>query len=453
MRKTVSAALLLPVGFCVFLSAAPACCARTQPNVIVIFTDDQGTIDADCYGARDLCTPAIDALAARGVRFTQFYAAAPICSPSRAGLLSGRYPWLAGMPGNAASPPPEHVEDLGELEGEPGPFARQTTMAEVFRAAGYATGHVGKWHLDFGPGSKPLDQGFHYSFGHMDGCIDNYSHLFYWQGPNRHDLWENNRRVRMPGRFFPDLMVEKATEFVERNRDRPFFLYFALNLPHYPYQGEPKWLEHYRSLPYPRNLYAAFISTMDERIGVLMEAVERLGLSRQTIVVFQSDQGHSTEQRAHFGGGENGPFRGAKGSLFEGGIRVPAIIAWPGHLPENEVRDQMAHGCDWLPTLAELCGVTLPDAELHGRSLVEVIRTAGAKSPHEVLHWRLRDQWAVRQGPWKLIHRPRATGDGPPLSEADKQWFLANLEENPGERKNYAPQHPQLVEQLQSLEK
>jgi len=286
----------------------------------------------------------------------------------------------------------------------------------------------------------------------MDGCIDNYSHFFYWSGPNRHDLWEDNRRVRMPGRFFPDMMVEKAAEFIERHRERPFFLYFALNLPHYPYQGEPKWLEHYRDLPYPRNLYAAFISTMDERIGALMKAVDRLGLSEQTIVVFQSDQGHSTEQRAHSGGGENGPFRGAKGSLFEGGIRVPAIIAWPGHVPENEVRDQIAHGCDWLPTLAELCGVKLPDAELHGRSLAEVIRSAGAKSPHEVLHWRLREQWAVRRGPWKLIHRPAPTGDGPPLSEADKQWFLANLDEDPGETKNYAPQQPQLVEELQSLE-
>jgi len=143
VKRTVPARLLLPVGLCVILGSAPACWARTPPNVIVIFTDDQGTIDAGCYGAKDLSTPAIDALAARGVRFTQFYAAAPICSPSRAGLLSGRYPWLAGMPGNASAPPPEHLDDLAELAGEPGAFARQTTMAEVFRAAGYATAHVG----------------------------------------------------------------------------------------------------------------------------------------------------------------------------------------------------------------------------------------------------------------------------------------------------------------------
>jgi arylsulfatase A len=453
VKMSFSASFVLFVGLSVCAGAAVAAPGPTRPNVIVILTDDQGTIDAGCYGATDLHTPAIDGLAARGVRFTQFYAAAPICSPSRAGLLSGRYPWLAGMPGNGAAPPPEQLDDLTELGGEPDAFARQTTMAEVFRAAGYATAHVGKWHLDYGPGSKPLDQGFQYSFGHMDGCIDNYSHFYYWAGANRHDLWENNRRVRMPGRFFPDLMVEKAAEFIESNRERPFLIYFAINLPHYPYQGEPKWLERYRDLPHPRNLYAAFISTMDERIGALLKCVDRLGLSQRTIVVFQSDHGHSTEQRAHSGGGDNGPYRGAKGSLFEGGIRVPAIIAWPGHLPENQVRQQMAHGCDWLPTLAELCGVELPDGELHGRSLVEVIRSADAKSPHETLHFRLRDQWVVRQGPWKLLHQPIANADGPPLRAADKEWFLANLDENPGETKNYAAEQPELVERLKSLAK
>src|SRR4029077_15771056 len=191
--------------------------------------------------------------------------------------------------------------------------------------------------------------------------------------------------------------------FMERNRHRPFFLYFAINQPHYPYQGDPRWLEHFAHLKYPRNLYAAFLSTMDERIGRLMEKLDALGLRERTIVIFQSDHGHSTEERACFGGGSAGPFRGAKFSLFEGGIRVPAIVSWPGHLPQNEVRSQMVHSCDWLPTLAELCGAALPKNPLDGKSLVPVIRSARAPSPHDVLHWQFGTSWAVRAGNWKLL--------------------------------------------------
>ncbi len=151
----------------------------------------------------------------------------------------------------------------------PGMPAREITIAEMLRAAGYATGHVGKWHLGFSPETMPLGQGFDFSFGHMGGCIDNYSHFVYWGGPNRHDLFRDGREVQLPGRFFGDLMVEEAGGFLERNRDRPFFLYFAINEPHYPYQGDPKWLERYAGLKHPRNLYAAFLRTMDERIGRL----------------------------------------------------------------------------------------------------------------------------------------------------------------------------------------
>ena len=165
---------------------------------------------------------------------------------------------------------------------------------------------------------------------------------------------------------------------MEQNRARPFFVYFALNMPHYPYQGDPKWLERFKDLPYPRNLYAAFVSTLDERIGAVLKKVDDLGLRERTIVVFQSDNGHSTEERAHFGGGSAGPYRGAKFSLFEGGIRLPAIISWPGQLPEGEVRDQVVHACDWMPTLAELGGVKLLDTDIDGKSLAPVIRSAAA---------------------------------------------------------------------------
>jgi len=179
--------------------------------------------------------------------------------------------------------------------------------------------------------------------------------------------------------------------------------------------------------------------------------VKENGLRERTIIVYQSDNGHSVEERAHRGGGSSGPFRGAKFSLFEGGIRLPAIISWPGHLPEGQVRGQMAHGCDWLPTLAELCSVKPPAAELNGRSLVPVINSASAPSPHDVLQWRVGSQWAVRQGPWKLLHNPNDQADVHKLSGPDKQWFLANIEPDPGEQTNYAAAHPEIVEQLRKL--
>ncbi len=418
---------------------------RRPPNVVLIFTDDQGTIDAGCFGADDLKTPAIDALADRGIKFTQFYAAAPVCSPSRAGLLTGKHPVRAGVPGN-----------VGSQAGAVGMPSEELTIAEMLKAADYATAHIGKWHLGYTPETMPMGQGFDTSFGHMGGCIDNYSHFFYWNGPNRHDLWQDGKEVYRDGRFFPDLMVEQASQFIKENQDRPFFLYFASNMPHYPYQGETAWLDHYAELPYPRNLYAAFVSTLDQRIGQLVSTIDDLGLRDDTIIIFQSDHGHSTEERAHFGGGSSGPYRGAKFSLFEGGLRVPAILSWPGQIAEGESRDQVAHSCDWLPTIAELCEVDLPEVDLDGKSLLPILESNDSPTPHEVLHWQVgrgpNAQWAVRQGDWKLIGNPRNTGnDDPPLTDSDKALFLANLEKDPAESRNLAAEHPEVVRELKAI--
>lgn len=332
--------------------------------------------------------------------------------------------------------------------------AAQVTLAEMLQAAGYATGHVGKWHLGYTPDTMPLGQGFDFSFGHMGGCIDNYSHFFYWQGPNRHDLWQNGREVYRSGEFFPELMVQQAVEFMKQHRDQPFFLYFALNMPHYPYQGYEKWLRHYASLEYPRNLYAAFISTLDENLGALLGQVDQLGLRERTIVIFQSDNGHSVEERAHGGGGSAGPYRGAKFSLFEGGIRLPAIISWPGQLPQGEVRGQLATSCDWLPTVAQLCDVNLPAQKIDGASLLDVIHSADHPSPHPVFHWqtgsRQNPSWAVREGDWKLLGNPQDPTRKQPVTEADR-LFLVDVAQDPGETKNLRAEHPEIVQRLQQL--
>jgi arylsulfatase A-like enzyme len=423
--------------------------------VIVILVDDQGSVDLGCYGANDLQTPVLDGLADRGVRFTQFYAAAPVCSPSRAGLLTGRYPLRAGLLTNAAAPPID-----GKFgDSDAGLPNEQVTLAEMFKAAGYATACIGKWHLGHAKGMSPNEQGFDHFFGILDGCIDNYSHFFYWDGPNRHDLWRNNKEVYYDGQFFPELMVNEAEQFLEKNRERPFFLYFSMNMPHYPYQGYAKWLDHYKALPYPRRLYAAFVSTLDENAGRLLACVDRLGLREQTILVYQSDNGHSTEDRGHFGGGSSGPYRGAKSSLFEGGIRLPAMISWPGHLPQKQVRSQVAHSCDWMPTLAELAGVKLVNPDIDGKSLAEVIRSADAATPHDVLHWhwqpgkKTASYWAVRQGNWKLLGNAQDTGEASrrlALSSEDRRLFLSNLAEDASETRNYASVRPDICKRLQA---
>ena len=415
-----------------------------QPNVIVIFTDDQGSVDAGCYGADDLETPNIDLLAKRGSRFTQFYAAAPVCSPSRAGLLTGRYPLRAGVPGNTTS-----------VKGKPGMPGEQVTIAEVFKAAGYRTAHIGKWHLGYIPEHMPNAQGFDYSFGHMGGCIDNYSHFFYWQGPNRHDLHRNGEEVFADGEFFPDLMVRETCEFIKENQADPFFIYFALNAPHYPYQGEAHWLNRYSDLPVPRNLYNAFVSTLDARIGELIRFVDEVGLREDTIIVFQSDHGHSTEERAHNGGGSSGSYRGAKFSLFEGGIRVPAIISWPGNLPEGKSLDQLAHSCDWLPTLAELAGVDLRGQDIDGSSLAPLLRGETQTGPHGVLHWQVgggaKAQWAVRDGDWKLIGHVRDTSNPPAPGDPVAARYLSDLKNDPSEKVNLAKQHPEIVAAMEKM--
>jgi arylsulfatase A-like enzyme len=443
MSKILLSSLL---GLTIALSLSVAQ-AADRPNVLVLFSDDQGSIDLNCYGAKDLSTPHLDGLARRGVRFTQFYSAAPVCSPSRAGLLTGRAPQRAGQAGNASS-----------SEGTPGMPTEQVTMAELFKQAGYATGHFGKWHLGFTPETMPQGQGFDHSFGHMGGCIDNYSHFFYWNGPNRHDLWRNGEQVWQDGEYFPNLVTREFGEWVGEQK-RPWFAYVAINLPHYPLQGRPKYREHYADLPSPRADYAACVSTVDDVAGSLLAKLDALGIRENTIVVFQSDHGHSTEDRTFGTGGNSGPYRGAKFSLFEGGIRVPAIISWPGHLPEDTVRASMATGCDWLPTLVELAGLEPVKHTIDGKSLATVLTQPEAATPHETFVWESGrgakgPQWAVRRGDWKLIGNPRDTSEPDrklPLHPQRDARFLVNLSQDIGETKNLAADHPDVVAEMEAI--
>ncbi|MRI01989.1 sulfatase-like hydrolase/transferase [Kriegella sp. EG-1] len=420
-----------------------------KPNVIVILTDDQGSMDLNSYGAKDLYTPNMDRLAKEGVRFTQFYAAAPVCSPSRAALLTGKTNLRAGLPGNV--PIPENADNQGEY-GLP---TEEVTMAEMLKENGYNTALIGKWHLGHRPQNLPNGQGFDYFFGHQRGCIDNYSHFFYWSGPNKHDLYKNEQEVYLPGKHFSDLMVDEVKGIIEQKEEKPFFIYWAFNSPHYPYQGAPKWLEYYKDLPSPRKEYAAFLSNTDEKIGSVLDYLDEKGIAENTIIVFQSDHGHSLEERAFWGGGNAGPYRGSKFSLFEGGIRVPAIIRYPKKVPANEVRDQIATQMDWFSTIAELTGSTVVE-KIDGKSLMPIILNKNTKSQHDVVHWQLKSyddatgQWAVRKGPWKLIGNVRE-----PMGNNKKaivpDLFLVNLEDDISEKNNLVKSNPDKLKELLKL--
>ncbi|WP_114750680.1 sulfatase-like hydrolase/transferase [Pleomorphovibrio marinus] len=420
-----------------------------HPNVLLILTDDQSFMDLGCFGSPDLHTPNIDRLAENGIRLTQFYAGAPVCSPSRAALLTGKYNFNAGLFGNVAPP---HIDP----EGKSGLPSEEITMAEVFKEAGYRTALIGKWHLGHTPEKLPNGQGFDYFFGHQRGCIDNYSHFFYWSGPNTHDLYQNEEEIYRHGQFFGDLMKEELIDFVGTPNSDPFFVYWAINMPHYPYQGKEKWLSYYKDMDTPRKEYASFISTFDELIGEVYAYLEESGKLENTIIAFQTDHGHSTEERAYFGGGDNGPFNGAKFSMLEGGLRIPAIISYPKKLATGEVRHQWSNSVDWLPTLAELAGVKVNHA-IDGKSMLPFLREPKNPSSHEIMHWGTGDPetekypWAVRKGDWKLLGNPRDPTGNLEFGENDN-LYLVNLSQDSTESSNMANQHPEIVRELSSLQ-
>jgi len=415
-----------------------------RPNVLLIYTDDQGTLDANCYGSKDLHTPHVDALAASGVRFTQAYAHT-VCCPSRALLLTGRHPqrcnvgaWQQG--------------DMKAPKKGTNMFLSEVTLAEVLRSAGYRTALFGKWHLGAHRDHGPTRQGFDEFFGFRGGFIDNYLHYFL-HGRGYHDLYEGAREVHRKGEYFPDLIADRAVRFLERNRNRPFFLYLALNIPHYPEQADATFDERYKHLPMPRRSYAKVISTTDDRVGRVLGKLEKLGLRDDTIVIFMSDNGHSAEDNrirvdghasglpkghhygANGGGGNTGKWRGHKGTFLEGGIRVPAILSYPRKLPKGVVRGQAITAADFFPTVLELCGVPRPKVKLDGASLLRIVRD-DAPSHHRVMHWQWYANWAAREGDWKLLGR------------RDKATFLGNLADEEPERKNYLREKPEIARRL-----
>ena len=432
------------------LGALSASVAARQPNVVIVFTDDQGTLDANCFGSRDLHTPNIDKLADTGVRFTQAYAHT-VCCPARAAIMTGRHPQRCNV----------NSWTQGNMNGPKGinMHLSEVTLAEALKPAGYSTALFGKWHLGSHRDFAPKKQGFDEFFGIRNGFIDNFNH-FQLHGAGYHDLYEGATEVFKRGEYFPELIVNRSMEFIDRNKDKPFLLYVGFNIPHYPEQALKEHEERYKNLPMPRRAYAAIVTTTDHYIGKILDRLEKHGLREDTIVVFQSDNGHSEEDYqirpdnhnsgypkghnygANGGGGNTGKWIGRKGTFLEGGVRTPAIISYPAKLPQGVVRDQAVTAMDWFPTIMELTGAPKTPNKLDGRSLLPVIRSSDAPSPHETLYFQWQNNWAVREGEWKLI---RKKGRG---AKAKEDFSLLNLAEEKPEVTNHAKERPEIVARL-----
>jgi arylsulfatase A-like enzyme len=416
-----------------------------KPNFIIFLADDLGCHDIGAWGARDLKTPHVDALAASGARFTNWYAAAPVCAPSRAALLTGRYPIRAGVPNN-------------------GPALKPTerTIGSLLKPAGYATGIFGKWHLGDTAETVPNAHGFDHFVGFHAGCIDYYSHRYYWGEPrtvNYHDLWRDRTEAFEDGQYATELFAREAARFVQDNRANPFFLYVPFNGVHYPMHAPRQYVERFPQLEPERRMYAALLAAVDDGVGLVMRTVRDAGLANDTLVFFAADNGATREPRAGLNqqparGGDNRPFRGNKFSAFDGGMHVPMIMSWPGKIASGQVLRQIGNHVDLLPTICTAAGVPVPvDRTMDGFDALPMA-AAGAASKHDAIFWSSGGQLAVRRGNWKLVQNGKifdGTPAGDKALEGDDAVFLSNVDEDPGESKNLRHQNPALADELLTL--
>jgi len=424
--------------------------SKDKPNIIFIMADDLGYGDLGCYGQKEIKTPNIDRLAAEGMRFTDHYAGSTVCAPSRCSLMTGLHTGHTYVRGN------REIKPMGQLPLQ----ADTVTVARVLKEAGYSTALTGKWGLG-GPGSTgiPNKQGFDYFFGYL---CQRHAHNYYPEF-----LFRNEERVPLIGnkvaeprddgagvaieraQYSADLIAQEAVQFINKNKDRPFFLYMPVTLPHANNEAGNKGMEvpdygiyRTRDWPEPQKGHAAMISRLDSQVGRVLETLKKDGIDNKTLVFFTSDNGPHRE-----GGADpeffdsNGPLRGYKRDLYEGGIRVPLIARWPGKIKAGTVSGHVSAFWDFMPTFAELVGTKhLPTTD--GISILPTLMGRGGKQKeHKFLYWEFHERGskqAVRMGKWKAV-RFGAKG----------KLELYNLEDDIGEKRNVAGRNPQIVADIE----
>ncbi len=363
-----------------------------RPNIILIMADDLGYGDLGCFGNKEIQTPFLDSMASEGLKFTDFHSNGSVCSPTRAALLTGRYQQRSGLEGV--------IYAEGETR-QTGLDVKELTIADYMKSEGYATGVVGKWHLGYHIDYNPIYHGFDFFRGYVSGNVDYHSHL---DGAGIPDWWHDLEKTKEKG-YVTDLITKYSVEFIEKNKDRPFFLYVAHEAPHYPFQGRKDRadrrlgmdFEDHGSRKDKKGAYKEMIEVMDEGIGQIFEKLETLGLKENTLVIFCSDNGGLKEVA------NNGSLNGAKGSLLEGGHRVPAIARWPGYILPGSVTNQTILSMDFFPTFVNL--VKNEEKQNLGFDGIDITRLLIEEKAlsDRTLFWKYRDQKVARNGEWKLL--------------------------------------------------
>jgi len=429
-RRFGAQALLLVLAYAAPAAAqAPAAvqAAPSRPNVILIITDDVGYGDIGSYGAPDIKTPFLDSLARNGTRLTAFYAA-PNCSPTRAMLISGRYQQRSRIENPLGAP---------NTAQEQGLRATGRTLPQLLKNNGYRTALIGKWHLGYKPEFSPNAHGFDYFFGFKSGLIDYYQHT---DSTGQHDLFENTEPTHVTG-YSTDVFTDRSVKFIEENAKQPFFLEIAFNAAHWPFQvpdhpsvaaGNARFVQPQEDPTNSRRDYAAIVERADQGVGKILATLERLGLTRNTLVIYTQDNGGEWLSR-------NAPLFHRKNTVWEGGIRVPAIFQWPGRIPAGKTSAQVGIIMDLTATILAVTNSPVPaDARLEGINLLPLLQP-NAQRTDRTLFWRIttqaRRQRAVRQGDWKLV-----LDGGVPM--------LYDVAKDVGERNDLAGQRTDIVRKL-----
>jgi len=420
--------LLLALVAALFAPAATA--DDRPPNIVIVFTDDQGYGDLSCYGHPTIHTPHFDKMAAEGMKLTQFYVASPVCSPSRAALLTGCYPKRVNMHRHVIFPPNDYGLHTDEM-----------TIADMLKAKGYATGCFGKWHLGHRPGLLPTDQGFdaYYGVPYSNDMSTyhrpkNTGYKFNLPLMRGHEVleWEPDQRVLTKN------CTEEAVKFIKQNKDKPFFVYLPHAMPHIPIYASKDF-----EGKSPRGLYGDVIEEIDWSVGEVLKAVEEIGQDDNTLVIFSTDNGPWKPFREN--GGSAGPLRGAKGQNWEGGQRVPCIVRWPGKVPAGTLCRELTRSIDLLPTLAEFTGGSLSDRKIDGGSIAGLLTGEPGATPASdtFLYYTARGELAgIRKGDMKLLFAGNEAKGGP---------YLYNVSVDISEEWDKAKKHPELVEELKAL--